>query len=42
MKIHLTDITFGTEEIDEVIDSLRSGRVTMGEKCRAFEAAFAT
>ena len=41
MEILLSGVTFGDLEIDEVIDSLRSGQVTMGAKCRAFEAAFA-
>ena len=40
-RIRLSAVTYGEEEIAEVLDSLRSGRVTMGEKCRAFEAAFA-
>jgi CDP-6-deoxy-D-xylo-4-hexulose-3-dehydrase len=40
MEIRLTSVTFGDEEIAEVLDSLRSGFVTMGEKCRRFEEAF--
>jgi len=42
LEIGLTSITFANEEIEEVIASLRSGNVTMGAKCSAFEAAFAT
>ena len=30
----------GQDEIDEVVDTLRSGWLTNGPKCRAFEAAF--
>ena len=41
MRISLTAKTFGEAEIEEVIESLRSGNVTMGAKCRAFEQAFA-
>ena len=41
MEIKLTATTLGAAEIDEVVDTLRSGRVTMGAKCRAFESAFA-
>jgi CDP-6-deoxy-D-xylo-4-hexulose-3-dehydrase len=40
MEIPLTSVTFGDEEIAEALDSLRSGFVTMGEKCRRFEEAF--
>ena len=31
----------GQEEIDEVVDSLRSGWITTGPKTRRFEQAFA-
>ena len=31
----------GQEEIDEVVDTLRSGWITTGPKCRAFEEEFA-
>ncbi|MBX9634309.1 MAG: DegT/DnrJ/EryC1/StrS family aminotransferase [Magnetospirillum sp.] len=41
MRIRLSEPTYGEEEIAEVLDSLRSTRVTMGAKCAAFEAAFA-
>lgn len=41
MRIPLSAPIYGDEEIDEVLDSLRSTRVTMGAKCAAFEAAFA-
>lgn len=34
--------TFGVEEIVEVMDSLLSGKVTMGEKVHKFEREFAT
>ncbi len=40
MKINLTSVTFGDEEIAEALDSLKSGFVTMGDKCRRFEHAF--
>lgn len=42
MRIRLSDVTFGEEEIGDALEVLRSTRVTMGEKCRAFEDAFAT
>lgn len=41
VRIRLSEPTYGEEEIAEVLDSLRSTRVTMGAKCAAFEAAFA-
>ena len=41
MDLSLFSITFDDREIEEVIDCLRSGQVTMGAKSRAFEAAFA-
>jgi CDP-6-deoxy-D-xylo-4-hexulose-3-dehydrase len=41
MRIRLSEPTYGEAEIAEVLDSLRSTRVTMGEKCAAFERAFA-
>lgn len=41
MHIPLSSINYGQEEIDEVLDSLRSGNVTMGEKVARFEEQFA-
>ena len=41
MHIPLSCKTYAEEEIAEVLDSLRSGAVTMGDKCLAFESAFA-
>lgn len=41
IQIGLSAINYGEEEIAEVLESLRSGRLTMGEKCRSFEVAFA-
>lgn len=41
MRIRLSEPTYGEDEISEVLDSLRSTRVTMGAKCAAFERAFA-
>lgn len=41
MDIRLSSVTFDKVEIEEVIDSLKSGNVTFGKKCRAFEAKFA-
>lgn len=41
MKIPLNLPTYGKEEIDAAVRVLRSDRVTMGEKVRRFEAAFA-
>lgn len=40
-KIPLNVPTYGREEIDEVIDSLESGFVTMGAKVRRFEEMWA-
>lgn len=37
--VRLAEPTFGEDEIAAVVDVLRSGRVTAGEKVRAFEAA---
>jgi len=42
MEFRLNKVTYGDEEVNEVLDSLRSGNVTMGSKCKAFETAFAT
>ena len=39
--IPLSCKSYADEEIAEVLDSLRSGAVTMGKKCIAFEEAFA-
>ncbi len=41
MRVALNVSTFGHEEIDAAIEVLRSGNVTMGARCEAFEAAFA-
>jgi CDP-6-deoxy-D-xylo-4-hexulose-3-dehydrase len=41
MKIPLNASTFGEEEISAAIDVLRSGFVTFGDRCLAFEAQFA-
>ena len=41
MRIRLNEVLYGDEEIDEALDSLRTGNVTMGAKCKAFETAFA-
>lgn len=41
MRVPLTEVSFGEAEIAEAVAVLRSGRVTMGARCRAFEAAFA-
>lgn len=40
-RIPLVKLSFGFEEIIEAIDSLLSTRLTMGNKVRAFEEAFA-
>ena len=40
-RIPLIAPGYGWEEVWEALDSLLSGRVTMGEKVRSFEAAFA-
>src|SRR5712664_2077019 len=40
-KIPLTIPTYGTEEVEEAVDSLLSTWVTMGSKVRKFEEAFA-
>ena len=40
-KIPLNVPTFGSEETEEAIESLRTGWVTMGKKVRAFEEAWA-
>ena len=39
-RISLHESTFGEEEIQAVIDVLRSGQVTSGAKVREFEKAF--
>lgn len=41
MRIKLSEPTYGEDEINEVLDSLRSSQVTMGDKCRSFENKFA-
>jgi len=41
MNVPLNAQTFGDEEIQRAIAVLRSGQVTMGAQCKAFEAAFA-
>lgn len=41
-RIPLAVPTFGTDEIAEALDSLLSGRLTMGDKVQRFEDAFAT
>lgn len=40
-RIPLNASTFGAEEIEAAIEVLRSGRVTMGERCTQFETTFA-
>src|SRR6267378_5928540 len=40
-RIPLTVPTYGTEEVEEVVDSLLSTWVTMGAKVKKFEEAFA-
>lgn len=40
-RVPLAVTTFGKDEIYEALESLMSGRVTMGKKVRAFEEAFA-
>ena len=40
MRIKLHEPTFGEEEIQAVVDVMRSTQVTSGEKVRAFEASF--
>ena len=40
LRVSLHESTFGEEEIQAVIDVLRSGQVTSGVKVREFEAAF--
>ena len=41
MEVSLNEVSFGKAEIDEVMDSLTSGFVTMGEKVARFEREFA-
>lgn len=41
VSVPLNENTFTSEEIDAVIDLLRSGRYTMGEQCFTFERQFA-
>jgi CDP-6-deoxy-D-xylo-4-hexulose-3-dehydrase len=41
LRIPLNASTFGDEEIEAAIQVLRSGFVTMGERCREFEEQFA-
>jgi len=41
MRVPLSAPTFGTDEIQAVIEVLHSGHVTMGARCEAFETAFA-
>jgi len=36
-RINLQDASFGKDEINEAVDSLRSTQVVMGSKCRNFE-----
>lgn len=40
-KIPLNDCTFGEDEIQAAIQVLRSGQLTMGPQCEAFEKRFA-
>ena len=40
-KIPVAQINYGEPEIQEVLDSLRSGQVTMGAKVRRFEELWA-
>ena len=42
MHIPLNKSTLGEEEIDAAKAVLDSGQLTMGERCRAFEQAFAS
>jgi len=41
MHVPLNASTFGDEEIEQAIEVMRSGRVTMGPRCEDFESAFA-
>jgi len=41
MKVPFFRPSLGQAEIDEVVDCLRSGWLTTGQKCKAFEEAFA-
>ena len=41
IKIPVAAINYGQPEIDEVLDSLRSGRLTMGAKVKRFEELWA-
>lgn len=41
LRIPLSASTFGTDEIEEAVNVLRSGAVTMGRLCAQFEAEFA-
>ena len=41
MKVKLHEPTFGEEEIEAAVAVMRSTNVTMGEKVREFEEAFA-
>ena len=41
IRIPLNSVTFDEEEIQSAVAVLRSGRVTMGDRCREFESAFA-
>jgi CDP-4-dehydro-6-deoxyglucose reductase, E1 len=40
-KVPIAIPTYGDEEIEEVIDSLKSGKVTLGEKVERFESLWA-
>lgn len=40
-KIPLNECTFGEDEIQAAIQVLRSGQLTMGPQCDAFEKRFA-
>ncbi|MBZ5583532.1 MAG: DegT/DnrJ/EryC1/StrS family aminotransferase [Acidobacteriia bacterium] len=41
MRIRLNVSTFGEEEIEQAVEAMRSGFVTMGPRCEKFESAFA-
>ena len=41
-RVPLSIPSYGDEEIDEVIDTLRSGKVTLGDRVERFESMWAS